>query len=145
MIPEALLATALHLHHGERPEHVTEAQIVSTAGRVPPRWQAFKRCIVARESHGNPRARNPHSSAQGKFQYLDRLWRHSLAGMVAERLTGHGMSLHDARIIRDALRRNEIATWAEKYQDVAFAATITVPGNWKHWYLAGSPCNGLAS
>jgi hypothetical protein len=139
------LIVGLALDSGERPEQPTRASIVHSAGRVPPRWQAFKRCIVARESHGNPRARNPHSSAQGKYQFLDRLWRRPLAGMVAERLTGHGMSLHDARAIRDALRRSEIARWDERLQDVAFAATITVPGNWRHWALSGSRCNGLAS
>lgn len=49
--------------------------------------------------------------------------------------------------LRAWLRAREIATWPENLQDVAFAASLNAEGSWsgwRHWYLAGSKCNGLA-
>lgn len=37
-----------------------------------PAWQqSIRRCIIARESGGNPRAKNPSSTASGLYQFLD--------------------------------------------------------------------------
>jgi hypothetical protein len=138
VIPEALLATVLHLHHGERIDRTPV--IIEQAAKVPPRWRQFARCVAHRESHGNARARNPHSSAQGRWQFLDTQWRQGLAHMVADRLHSHGMSLATARDIRHRLQRSEIATWPGALQDVGFAAVISTPGGSRHWALANSRC-----
>jgi hypothetical protein len=37
--------------------------------------EAFLRCVVKRESGGDPRAQNPYSSASGLFQFIDGTWR----------------------------------------------------------------------
>ena len=37
--------------------------------------EAFLRCVVKRESGGNPKAQNPYSSASGLFQFIDGTWR----------------------------------------------------------------------
>jgi Transglycosylase-like domain len=37
--------------------------------------EAFLRCVVKRESGGDPRAQNPSSSASGLFQFIDSTWR----------------------------------------------------------------------
>lgn len=37
--------------------------------------EAFLRCVVHRESRGNPTAQNPYSSASGLFQFIDGTWR----------------------------------------------------------------------
>jgi hypothetical protein len=37
--------------------------------------EAFLRCVVKRESGGDPRAENPVSTASGLFQFLDGTWR----------------------------------------------------------------------
>lgn len=37
--------------------------------------EAFLRCVVHRESRGDPKAENPHSTASGLFQFLDGTWR----------------------------------------------------------------------
>lgn len=36
--------------------------------------EAFLRCVVHRESRGNPRAQNPTSTASGLFQFLNGTW-----------------------------------------------------------------------
>jgi hypothetical protein len=50
---------------------------VSRSSQRPPVGsdEAFLRCVVHRESRGNPRAENPTSSASGLFQFLDGTWR----------------------------------------------------------------------
>jgi muramidase (phage lysozyme) len=34
------------------------------------------KCVAHHESHGNPKAENPRSTASGIFQFLDGTWRH---------------------------------------------------------------------
>lgn len=126
-----------------RPDRAQVSRIVEAASIVPARWRPFARCLVARESHGNPQARNPHSSAQGIAQWLDRSWRRGLAHMIAQRLHEHGMPWPVARQLRNTLRGSEIATWPERLQWVGLAASLD-DDNWRPWHLAGSRCNGLA-
>lgn len=137
MIPDLMLAISLHA--GERPATTTESDVIAAAARVPGRWSEFARCVSHRESHGNYRARNPHSSAMGRWQFLDRQWRTPLAYMVAERLKAHGIAPARAKAIRLQLQRAEIARWPGRLQDVGFVAVIT-HGGAHHWRLAGSPC-----
>lgn len=127
-----------------RPDRAQVSRIVEAASIVPARWRPFARCLVARESHGNPQARNPHSSAQGIAQWLDRSWRYGLAHRVAVRLHEHGMTWPAALAVRDWLRGKEIATWPEAYQWIGLASSLD-DGNWTPWRLAGSSCNGLVA
>ena len=112
---------------------------VRDASRVPARWQRFAACVANRESHNNPKARNPRSSAQGMYQFLDRSWRHGLAHMVAARLHDHGLPWPQAKKVRTYLRAHEIAAWPAPYQTIGFVAVVSAGGSY-HWRLAGSSC-----
>lgn len=107
--------------------------------RIPARWQRFHDCVVQRESGGSPTARNPRSSAQGTYQFLDRLWRQSLASQVAARLRDHGASKAQATAVRVWLQGREIATWPAHYQRAGFLEVVERGGSY-HWRLPGSVC-----
>ena len=138
MIPEAALAVALYLS----PIH--------KASLIPPAWQDFAECVSARESHHNYRAKNRSSSASGRWQFLDGgggpgTWRQGLAWMVWQRLVDHGMAKAKAKRIRLHLQATPIAKWRPAFQDAGFVAVVTAsPNGWRHWSLAGSPCNRKA-
>jgi Transglycosylase-like domain len=57
----------------------TASREASPASRERQAWntsrEAFLRCVVKRESGGNPKAENPVSTASGLFQFLDGTWR----------------------------------------------------------------------
>lgn len=125
----------------QRPE-IAQARIVATAGRIPAAWLPFQECVVNRESHGNPRAQNPISSAQGKYQFLDNNWRHGAGWNVYSRLRDAGMPRPQARRILAKLHVTPIKYWREEYQDAAFAFVILVPRGWRHW-SGGNGCNNL--
>ena len=125
----------------QRPE-IAQARIVATAGRIPAAWEPFRDCVVNRESHGNPRAQNPVSSAQGKYQFLDNNWRHGAGWNVYSRLRDAGMPRPQARRILAKLHVTPIKRWREEYQDAAFAFVILVPRGWRHW-SGGNGCNNL--
>jgi len=127
---------------------VQSASPMTTAAEIPASQQAFASCVSHRESHGNYRAsRNEAgSSAAGRWQFLDKQWRHGLSYMVAERLRDFGMSAKTADKVRRELQAKPISQWAPKYQDAAFLAALNARGQWsgwRHWYLAGSKCNAL--
>lgn len=135
---EAVLAAAIAL---------TPVSAAHQAAHIPPKYQAFASCISARESHGNYKARGDESSAQGRWQFLDKQWRHGLAFMVADRLHHFGMSLHESKRVRIHLQSLSIDKWPAYAQDAAFVAVISARGpwsGWRHWYLPGSKCNTLA-
>ena len=115
---------------------------VRDASRVPSRLARWEACVANRESHRNPKARNPRSSAQGTYQFLDRLWRTSLAAQVAARLRDHGLPRTQSRLVRDYLTGHEIATWPAVYQTIGFIE-VNQRGGAYHWRLAGSRCEGL--
>lgn len=135
MIGAAVLAAALTLSPTAVMHHATQ---------VPAHMQDFKACVAHRESHGNPKAIGDQSSARGKYQFL-KAWNHGLPYQVAERLTHFGMSKAEANRIRTTLQHKTIDKWSEQLQDVAFAAVIAHHNGWRHWYIAGSRCNQLAS
>jgi len=116
---------------------------VREAARVPARWSAWERCVALRESHRNPKARNPRSSAQGTYQFLDRLWRDSLAAQVAARLRDNGLPRKTARAVDNHLASIEIARWPAVYQTIGFLE-VNARGGAYHWRLSGSRCNHLA-
>jgi hypothetical protein len=56
---------------------VTRTAQPASRGRTAPLRasdEAFLRCVVQRESRGDPRAENPTSTASGLFQFLDGTW-----------------------------------------------------------------------
>lgn len=118
MIGEALLASALY------------ASAIDSAAVSP--MPKFSHCVAERESHHNPKARNPVSSAQGKYQFLDRSWRKGLAFMIRDRLIQFGMPKKQAAKIRVTLVRKEIAKWPEVLQDIGHAEVLE-RGGWFHW------------
>lgn len=146
MLPElfaiAALALPVERDRTQPPSRAAVSRIEEAATILPPRWLPFARCVSARESGGSYSSRNPHSSAQGRWQFLDNAWRSPLAYMVAARLKHYGMPHAMARTIRIRLQHSEIATWPPRYQDIGFAAVITAGGA-HHWALPGSPCEAL--
>lgn len=120
-----------------RPDRSVSA--VRRASTVPGRWRSYEACVASRESHRNPKARNPRSSAMGTYQFLDRSWRHGLAHMVADRLRDNGLPWVKAKAVRSYLRSHEIARWPATYQTIGFIAVVEAGGAY-HWKLAGSPC-----
>ena len=114
------------------------------AAQIPSEHRAFAACVSARESHGNAKALGDESSAAGKYQFL-KPWQQSLPWMVADRLVHFGMPKREARQLRITLQHTGINHWPEAMQDIGFIAVVTAsPRGWRHWYLAGSRCNGLA-
>ena len=138
---ENLLFAASMMIPNEQPA-VASARIVATAGRIPAAWEPFRDCVVNRESHGNPRAQNPVSSAQGKYQFLDNSWRRGAGWNVYNRLRDAGMPRPQARRILARLHETPIKQWREEYQDAAFAFVILIPRGWRHW-SGGHGCNTL--
>lgn len=116
------------------------------AAVVPASQRAFADCVAHRESRGNPKATSSLSSSAGKWQFLQSQWGQSLPWMIAARLRDYGMSAADAKATRIRLQRTPIHRWSEQHQDVGFIAVLNARGQWsgwKHWYMAGSPCNAL--
>jgi len=124
-----------------------------SAREVPEAWQRFTLCISERESgYGNDedvsksyRAKNPTSSASGRYQFMDGSWRHGGAWNVWKRLIRHGYSRATAAYVRERLMATPIRYWKPVYQDVLYAEVITSNEGkgWRHWFLAGSSCNRL--
>lgn len=117
-----------------------KARIVSRAAKVPRPILTFAVCVLDRESGGNlsdrqsgVRARNPESSAQGRWQFLNNDWQHSLPWHVRDRLVQFGMSLHDANKIRKFLDKRPIYKWNGWYQDIGFIETAYDRDGMKHW------------
>lgn len=120
---------------------------IESAARVPKKWRPFARCVLDRESGGTLErknsgegARNPRSSASGRWQFLDNNWRSGLAHMVRERLVDHGMPKSHAKEVRMELKSKPINKWDGHWQDIGFVAVIQ-EGGWYHW--RGHSCNGL--
>ncbi|MFM8155415.1 MAG: hypothetical protein ACKOAF_04970 [Actinomycetes bacterium] len=120
--------------------------IAADAARVPTSQYDFTRCVSYRESRGHATARGEHGSAAGRFQFIDRKWRHGLAHMVAMRLHRFGLNRSDALAVRGQLRAIPIWRWDATLQTVGFLAVLNADGpwsGWSHWFLPGSRCNRL--
>lgn len=141
MIDAIALSLALHVNQAERPSQPSKAAIINDAAVPPARWRLFAKCVEHRESNGRPDVINS-SGHMGLYQF-SREWAHGLPFMVAERLREHGMSLATARALRKHLSTTSIHHWPAQLQRVGFAAVISVPGNDRHWALAGSSCEAL--
>lgn len=149
MIADAALAVALMVVPRDAPPDAARPAIAATiaqaASWLPRAQDAFRHCVVARESGGNPRARNRASSASGKYQYLDRQWRRGLSFQVRDRLVAFGMPQSQARELRAWLAARPIYQWPERYQDVGFAATLNYHAPWSGWrhWASGGRCDRL--
>lgn len=147
MIADAALAVALLVApmDAEPVRPRMAASIVQAASWLPRAQDAFRRCVVARESGGDPRARNRASSASGKYQYLDRQWRRGLSFQVRDRLVAFGMPTAQGRELRAWLAARPIWAWPERYQDVGFAATLNYRAPWSGWrhWAYGDRCDRL--
>ena len=82
--------------------------------------EAFLRCVVKRESGGNPRAQNPYSSASGLFQFIDATWR------AYSRESGIGTQYARAKDAPAAVQW-ELARWVVKHKG-RYPWKPTVPG-----------------
>lgn len=122
---------------------------VRQASTVPARWRAFAECVLHRESgatlarpQSGSGARNPASSAQGRWQMLDGSgWRSGGAWNVYKRLVRFGAPKAQAHDVRAYLTRTPIARWDGIWQDVA-AYEALESGGWRHW-ANGDRCDGL--
>ena len=133
----------------QRPSRGAHAAPVLAAATIPPTWRPFAACVLDRESGGTltrPQsgvaARNPSSSASGRWQFLDTSWRRGLAYMVKDRLIRSGMPRAQARTVRQYLQATHISQWPGPFQDAGFAEVVE-RGGWFHWSLPGSRCNAL--
>ena len=120
-------------------------QIVA-ASKVPKKWRPFARCVLDRESGGTLRkiqsgagAKNPRSSASGRWQFLDSQWRPGLAHMVRQRLVDYGVPKSHAKKVRMHLQSKPINKWHGRWQDIGFIAVVT-SGGAHHWN--GPGCGG---
>lgn len=159
-----LVAAALIATSGQAPDHlVSEAPVVqeinfkkphkggfseeiTAASTVPSKWQPFAACVLDRESgatiknkNSGEGARNPRSSASGRWQFLQSGWGQSLPFMVADQLKDHGMPKKQAKQVRLHLQSKPIYKWDGHWQD-AGAIEVLQQGGWFHWN-GGGACN----
>lgn len=116
------------------------------AASFPRNLVSFASCVIDRESGGtlNDRtsgmgARNPSSSASGRWQFLNNDWNHGLPYMVRDRLVRHGMSKAQAREVRIYLQKRPIYRWPGWYQDIGFLEVIERGGR-HHWNGGSHSC-----
>lgn len=122
---------------------------VRDASTVPSRWRAFAECVLHRESgatldrpQSGVGARNPSSSASGRWQMLDASgWRSGGAWNVQKRLVRYGVPRSQAADVRQYLAARPIHTWNGIWQDVAAFETLE-SGGWRHW-ANGDRCDRL--
>ncbi|NDB65106.1 MAG: hypothetical protein EB168_05485 [Euryarchaeota archaeon] len=127
-------------HKGGFSEEITEAST------IPKKWKPFASCVLERESgatigdkNSGEGARNPHSSASGRWQFLG-AWQDGLPFMVAEQLRDHGMPKKQAKQVRVHLQSKPIYKWDGRWQD-AGAIEVLQQGGWFHWRY-GDKCDG---
>jgi hypothetical protein len=164
-----LIAAALIATSGQVPDHlVSEAPVVQEinfkkphkggfseeiidAATVPKKWRPFAACVLERESGGSldrwqsgSRARNPDSSASGRWQFLSSSWGQSLPYLIAKRLKDHDVPKGQAVEVRMELQGKPIHKWHGLWQDIGFLAVVTQPRGWMHWRY-GDKCDGKRS
>jgi hypothetical protein len=125
-------------------------RVVSRAAQFPQSLRSFASCVVARESGGTldrrqsgVGARNPESSAQGRWQMLDGSgWREGGSWLAYKRLRWAGLAKAEARKAQRYLASTPIYRWHGLFQDMAFIQSIR-EGGWRHW-ANGDRCDTLA-
>lgn len=126
-----------------------KVSVVQKAATFPRSILPFARCVIQRESgadidrrQSGVGARNPSSSASGRWQFLDTSWRDGLSFMVKDRLVRFGMPKDQAKEIRNYLASTPISRWHGLYQDIGFIEVNQRGGSY-HWRLAGSRCEAF--
>ncbi len=116
------------------------ATTVQRAATFPPAIIPKASCVIYRESKGNlverqsgVQARNPGSSAQGRWQFINNDWQHSLPWHVRDRLVQFGMPLEEANKVRRYLDKRPIYQWNGWWQDIGFIETVVDRDGWHHW------------
>jgi hypothetical protein len=114
-------------------------RVVREAATFPRSIVWFARCVLERESGGTldrrqsgVAARNPSSSASGRWQFLDTSWRRGLSFMVRDRLIRFGMPKAQAREVRLYLGARHISRWHGYWQDIGFLEVVERGGR-HHW------------
>lgn len=122
-----------------RPSRGAHSRVVAEAARIPNGIRDWAACVIDRESGGTldriqsgVGARNPSSSASGRFQFLDRSWRRGLSFMVRDRLVEFGMPRADARQVRTYLAARPIYQWHGYWQQIGFVEVVQRGGAF-HW------------
>jgi len=130
----------------KKPHKGAFSDVITEAAKVPKKWRPFASCVLDRESGGSldkvqsgVRAKNPRSSASGRWQFLNNSWNRPLAFMVAAELKEEGLPKPVAKEIRVKLQKKPIHKWHGYFQDIGFVAVVT-EGGWYHW--RGAYCNG---
>lgn len=120
---------------------------ITAASTVPKKWKPFAACVLERESgaeledkNSGEGARNPRSSASGRWQFLQTGWGQGLPFMVADQLKDHGMPKKKAKQVRLHLQSKPIDQWDGHFQD-AGAIEVLQQGGWFHW-RHGDKCDG---
>lgn len=106
---------------------VKKAVAVSRPAAVPnggTSWENVRKCIVKRESGGDYSARNPYSSAQGAYQFLDNLWRVPLS----------------QKLNKPELAGVPIYRWSRSDQDRAFWLVWDNGAGRMHWNYPPKQC-----
>ena len=104
---------------------------------------AFQDCVARRESRYDHTAVSRTGKYRGKYQFSDALKRGAVWHLLPWLREWHP----DAKAYAAQLRRTPMNQWPEVMQDAAFILTLHHDGvrwvEWRHWYLADSPCNDL--
>lgn len=129
-----------------RPSRGGHSRVVTQAARVPAGIRDWAECVVRRESGGTldriqsgVGARNPSSSASGKFQFLDNSWRRGLSFMVRDRLVRFGMPRSEANKVRRYLGARPISEWHGYWQTIGFLEVVHRGGR-HHWNGGSHSC-----
>lgn len=129
-----------------RPSRGNHARVIQQAATVPAKWRGFAACVLSRESGGSldriqsgVGARNPSSSASGRWQFLDSSWRRGLSFMVRDRLIQFGMPRAQAKQVRLYLGSRPISQWHGYWQDIGFNEVIERGGAF-HWNGGSHSC-----
>ena len=118
LLAAALIATPIqtpdHFDLVERSVNIAKpmrgsySDLIAAAASVPNPWIKFSKCVLDRESGGTltrknsgEGAKNPRSSASGRWQFLDSQWRHGGSFMVKDRLVRFGVPKSHARDVRE--------------------------------------------
>ena len=104
--------------------------------------EAWRKCVMDRESNFRYKAKNRSSSASGAYQFLDNNWRDGLVWMMIKESKKTDDNLDP--FLRD-LFDVHITKWNRYFQDRAFFTALNFEGKWagkKHWNatVSGTGC-----
>lgn len=98
--------------------------------------EAYRKCVLMRESNGHYGARPEFSTAAGGYQWL-RPWYHALPHMIYPELSDmYGVA--EAKRIRATLLRIGIPRYSRFYQDMAFYTVLS----WEHKFSGAKHWSG---